>query len=107
MKPADLYTYRVIWSEDDQEFVFLFADYPSLSWLDADRGAAQNCIVKVVQGVLQDMQESGEVPPEPLTSKKYTGELRLRMPPRLHERLAIRAAEEKTSINKLILQKLA
>jgi hypothetical protein len=28
------YPYRVTWSEDDQEYVGLCAEFPSLSWLD-------------------------------------------------------------------------
>jgi hypothetical protein len=30
----DRYTYRVTWSEDDQEYVGLCTEFPSLSWLD-------------------------------------------------------------------------
>jgi predicted RNase H-like HicB family nuclease len=29
----DRYAYRVIWSEDDQEYVGLCVEFPSLSWL--------------------------------------------------------------------------
>ena len=29
----DKYTYRVTWSEDDNEYVGLCAEFPSLSWL--------------------------------------------------------------------------
>jgi len=29
----DRYTYRVTWSEDDNEYVGLCAEFPSLSWL--------------------------------------------------------------------------
>jgi len=30
---ADHYTYRVIWSEEDQEHIALCSEFPSLSWL--------------------------------------------------------------------------
>ena len=29
----DKYTYRVTWSEEDQEYVGLCLEFPSLSWL--------------------------------------------------------------------------
>ncbi|HPW17736.1 MAG TPA: toxin-antitoxin system HicB family antitoxin, partial [Candidatus Aminicenantes bacterium] len=29
----DRYTYRITWSDDDQEHVGLCAEFPSLSWL--------------------------------------------------------------------------
>jgi predicted HicB family RNase H-like nuclease len=103
---ADRYAYRVIWSEEDQEFVGLCAEMPSLSWLEEDRTKALEGIVQVVKEVLDDMQQNGEQPPVPLSERQYSGELRLRMPPRLHQRLAVQAAEEHTSINKLILKQI-
>ena len=33
----ELYTYRVEWSEDDQEFVGTVAEFPSLSYLRMPR----------------------------------------------------------------------
>jgi predicted HicB family RNase H-like nuclease len=62
--------------------------------------------VRVVQDVIRDMKKAGEPLPTPLTAQEYSGELRLRMPPALHQRLAIRAAEEKTSLNEVILRQL-
>ncbi len=106
MEQVNLYTYRVIWSADDEEFVGLCAEFPSLSWLDADRHEALDGITRLVGDVLVDMQKSGESVPEPLTSRKYSGELRLRMPPAVHQRLAIKAAEEKTSLNAVIVRSL-
>ena len=29
----DKFTYRIMWSEEDQEFVGLCAEFPSLSWI--------------------------------------------------------------------------
>src|SRR6186713_517756 len=104
MKQVDHYTYRVTWSEEDQEFVGLCAEFSSLSWLDPDRHAALDGITRLVNEVLQDMHTSGEPMPEPLTSRKYSGELRVRMPPAIHQRLAIQAAEEGTSLNALIVR---
>ena len=45
MNIVERYTYRVIWSEDDKEFVGLCAEFPSLSWLSAEREAALRGIV--------------------------------------------------------------
>jgi hypothetical protein len=42
------YTYRVTWSEEDQEFVALCAEFPSLSFLDEDMTAALDGIVTLV-----------------------------------------------------------
>lgn len=107
MTNADFYTYRVLWSEEDNEFVGLCAEFPSLSHLAPDRHAALDGIVQLVQDVLQDMESSEETPPQPLTQRKYSGELRLRMPPAMHQKLALEAAEGKTSLNAVIVRRLA
>ena len=44
----DRYTYRVTWSEDDQEYVGLCAEFPSLSWLAPTPEAALKGIRKVL-----------------------------------------------------------
>jgi len=106
MEIVDRYTYRVIWSEDDHEFVGLCAEFPSLSWLSAEREGALNGIVKLVRDTVADLDEDEEAP-VPLTDRPYSGELRIRIPPAVHQRLAIEAAERGTSLNKIIVQKLS
>ena len=59
------YTYRVIWSEEDQEYVGLCAEFPSLSYLDNDI-AALHGIVDLVGAVIEDIAANGEPIPEPL-----------------------------------------
>jgi predicted RNase H-like HicB family nuclease len=44
--------YKVIWSEEDQEFVGLHEDYPSLSWLANTEEKALNGIRKLVELVI-------------------------------------------------------
>ena len=106
MDIVDRYTYRVIWSEDDKEFVGLCAEFPSLSWLSAEREAALRGIVQLVRDTVADL-DAGEEAPLPLTDRPYSGELRIRIPPAIHQRLALEAAERGTSLNKIIVQKLS
>jgi len=51
----DKYTYRVTWSEDDNEYVGLCAEFPSLSWLADTPEKALKGIRKLVADVLSDM----------------------------------------------------
>jgi len=51
----DEYTYRVTWSEDDNEYVSLCAEFPSLSWLADTPEKALKGIRKLVADVLSDM----------------------------------------------------
>lgn len=106
MEIVDRYTYRVSWSEDDHEFVGLCAEFPSSSWLSAEREGALNGIVKLIRDTIADLDEDEE-PPVPLIDRAYSGELRIRIPPAVHQRLAIEAAERGTSLNKIIVHKLS
>lgn len=101
------YTYRVIWSEEDQEYVGLCAEFPSLSYLDESQVDALKGIVDLVEQVVADMVETGEPIPEPLAEKKFSGKFQVRIPPEQHRMLAIKAAEEKVSLNRYISAKLA
>ncbi|OGA32092.1 MAG: hypothetical protein A3F75_11975 [Betaproteobacteria bacterium RIFCSPLOWO2_12_FULL_64_23] len=101
------YTYRVTWSTEDGEHVALCAEFPSLSWLAKTPEAALKGIQKVVADVVSDMQASGEAVPEALAEKRYSGEFRVRIPPQLHRALALTAAEQGVSLNRLASAKLA
>jgi predicted HicB family RNase H-like nuclease len=101
------YSYRVIWSTEDQEFVGLCAEFSSLSYLDVDRIAALNGITKLVNNVVLDMEENGEQVPEPISERQYSGKFQVRIPPERHRMLAIEAAEQNISLNRYISDKLA
>jgi predicted HicB family RNase H-like nuclease len=103
----DRYTYRVTWSEDDQEYVGLCAEFPSLSWLASTPEAALKGIRQVVADVVNDMQKNGEDPPEPIASKHYSGKFIVRVPPEIHRDLALKAAEAGVSLNRLASAKLS
>lgn len=101
------YTYRVIWSEEDQEHVGLVAEFPSLSWVAPTQGEALNGINRLVVEVLADMKKNKETPPEPLSLQKFNGKLLVRVPPEQHRELAMEAAEQGVSMNRLIAKKLS
>jgi len=101
------YTYRVTWSEDDQEYVGLCAEFPSLSWLARTPEAALKGIRQVVADVVKDMQEQGEEVPVPIASRHYRGKFMVRVPPEVHRDLALQAAEAGVSLNRLASAKLS
>ena len=103
----DHYTYRVIWSEDDNQLVGLCAEFPSLSYLASTPEKAIQGILKVVADVVKDMEVNGESVPEPIHSRRYSGKFVVRVPPEVHRRLALEAAEEEISLNRLVSAKLS
>ncbi|MGA3344236.1 MAG: toxin-antitoxin system HicB family antitoxin [Terracidiphilus sp.] len=105
-KSLDHYTYRVTWSPEDEEYLALCAEFPSMSWLASSPPSALAGIRKVVAESVADMIANGEVPPVPLAEKRYSGEFRVRIPPHVHRALALEAAEQGISLNRLASAKL-
>ncbi|MFH0340641.1 MAG: type II toxin-antitoxin system HicB family antitoxin [Chromatiales bacterium] len=103
---GDHYTYRVTWSAEDGEHVGLCAEFPSLSWLAETPEVALKGIRELVAGTVSDMTATGEAVPVPLAEKHYSGEFRVRIPPEVHRALAIQAAEQGISLNRLASAKL-
>jgi predicted HicB family RNase H-like nuclease len=68
---------------------------------EALKGARQ-----VVAQVVADLEASGGPVPEPLAIKIFSGKFMVRIPPGLHRRLVIEAAESGVSLNRLASEKL-
>ena len=103
----DRYTYRVTWSEDDNEYVGLCAEFPSLSWLALTPEAALRGIRKIVAGIVKDMNTNREIVPQPIACRSYSGKFMVRVPPNVHRQLAIQAAEFGVSLNRIASAKLS
>lgn len=103
----DHYTYRVTWSVDDNEYIGLCAEFPSLSWLAKTHEEALKGIRRVVADVIEDMKNNGEPIPEPLASRQYSGKFVVRVTPEIHKSLVIQSAETGISLNRLISAKLS
>ena len=106
-KEVDRYTYRVTWSEEDDEYVGLCAEFPSLSWLEKSPEKALSGIRKVVKETVADLRKSDEAIPDPISTRPYSGKFMVRVPPEVHRMLAIKAAESGVSINRLVSSKLS
>ncbi len=104
---TDHYTYRISWSAGDDEYVATCAEFPSLSWLDEDQTEALKGIRQLVQEVVLDLRANGETVPVPIAEQDFSGKFLVRLPPELHRRLALEAAESGISLNRLASFKLA
>ncbi len=102
----DRYTYRVTWSPEDEEHAGVCIEFPSLSWLADSPEAALAGIRHVVAETVREMEENGEPIPAALAEKHFSGEFRVRIPSQVHRALAIKAAEEGVSMNRLVSAKL-
>lgn len=101
------YAYRVLWSPEDDEFVGLCTEFPSLSWLAPTQTEALEGIRVLVADTIKDMAVNGETVPRPLSERSYSGKFLVRVSAELHARLAREAAELKVSLNQLANQRLS
>ncbi|HEY8038108.1 MAG TPA: hypothetical protein VIF37_21245 [Methylobacter sp.] len=67
------HTYRVIWSPEDNEYIGLCTESPSLSWFAPTPEESLTGIQQIVRDVIIDMQGNGESIPTPLAEKNYAG----------------------------------
>lgn len=103
---ADHYAYRVRWSGPDEAFVGTVTEFPSLSWLADSQMDAFQGIRTLVAGVLDDMKNTGETPPEAIADRPYSGKFMVRITPEAHRQLALEAAEQQVSLNRLAASRL-
>jgi predicted HicB family RNase H-like nuclease len=102
------YTYRVFYSAEDNEYVGTCVEFgPMLSWLAPGQHEALSGIGHVVTAAIEDMRETGETPPAPIADQHYSGRFNVRIPASLHRRLAMKAAEQQISLNRLVSDRLA
>ncbi len=80
---------------------------PGADWLAATPEEALRGIRRVVAEVVADLKRSQEIVPEPLATRQYSGKFQVRVPPELHRRLALEAAESGVSLNRLASVKLS
>ena len=58
MIDQDRYTYQVMWSEEDEEYLGLCTEFPSLSWLADNPENALRGIRQIVADVIADNEEN-------------------------------------------------
>ena len=67
---AAQYTYEAMWSEEERVFIARVAEFPSLEARGDSRGSSLRALKGVVDTVLKDLAESGDVIPKAALSRK-------------------------------------
>ena len=80
MNSHDRYTYRVIWSDEDEMYVGLCAEFGLLSHLDDTPEKAFSGIRDVVAFAVKTLREDGVSIPEPISTRRYRGTITVRIP---------------------------
>ena len=106
MSSQDYYTYRIFWSDEDECYIGVCLEFPSLSACEETQEDALREIKNLVVFCVKSLEEEHKPVPEPMVKKKYSGKLSLRVPEEVHRKIALRATEEGVSINQYILSKI-
>ncbi len=105
-KISDRYTYRVYYSEEDESYIGLCAEFSSISGFGESPEEALTEVRSVVESAVEWLSEDNETIPEPISAREYKGKISLRIPPETHRRIAILAAEAGVSVNQFITSTL-
>lgn len=98
---------RVLWSDDDDGFVAVCPEIPSISGLGDTPGEAIAELDTALALALEVMEEEGRAIPEARTLSSFSGQFRVRLPASLHQWLVDEADREGTSLNTLVVQLLS
>jgi antitoxin HicB len=101
------YSMQLFWSEEDAGYIALIPEIPYLSAFGDDVEEAVREAQVAASLAVEVMTERGESPPEPQILSSFSGQIRVRMPRTLHQKLAGRARMEHVSLNTLIVSLLA
>ncbi len=101
------YTYRVYWSEEDQVYICGALELPSVLCHGDSHESVLKKAKSLVFDILQDLKKEGELIPEPISLKKFSGQFVIRTTEDIHRQLAFEAKEKGVSINRLVNRKLA
>lgn len=100
------YTYRAQWMPGTG-YLGLCLEFPHL-W--ANGLTAQEAIGAVETKVTEELaliESAGYDPPKSLTDHRFSGKFMVRVPPTLHAKLTVEAAEQGVSLNQWVLHKLS
>lgn len=101
------YTYRAQWMPDDRWYLGLCLEFPNLSANGITAHEAIAAVEKMVDEELAIIRSVDETPPASLTDHRYSGKFLLRLPPVLHAKLSVEAAEQGVSLNQWMIHKLS
>jgi predicted RNase H-like HicB family nuclease len=101
------YSMQLFWSDEDAGYVALVPEFPHLSAFGDDPEEAAR-EARLAASLLEEvMAEQGEMLPDPQILSSFSGQIRVRMPRTLHQKLAGRARMEDVSLNTLMVSLLA
>lgn len=98
------YSFTLRYSEDDAGYIAVSPEFPELSAFGESPEEAIAEAKVALELFIETYREENKPLPEPNVMKEHSGQIRIRLPKSLHQRLSLQAAEEGTSLNTLMIQ---
>jgi len=98
---------RVAWSPEDGVYVASCPEMENLAAHGDDPGEAVSELSKGLQLAIATYEEEGWELPEARTTRRYSGQFRVRLPESLHAWLADESDREGVSLNTFVVAKLS
>lgn len=98
------YSFNLRYSDEDQGYIAICPEFPGLSAFGESPEKAVEEARTALELFIETYEEENKSLPEPNVLKEYSGQIRIRLPKSLHQRLAMQAEEEGISINSLMIQ---
>ena len=105
--PAARYTPFVEWSDEDQCYIGHCPELFLGGVHGSDRAAVYAELCELIDEWIEILKTDGRELPPALAGKDYSGKFVMRIDPRLHKLLALRARAEGDSLNAYCAKKLA
>lgn len=96
------WTYRMEWSDEDNCYIISVAELPGCSTDGETIEEAVHMIKDALKSYISCMLEHSDEITEPPKPEDYKGKIAYRTSPKMHYKIAKRAAIEKKSISKII-----
>jgi predicted HicB family RNase H-like nuclease len=97
--PVRHYTKLVEWSDEDKCFVGTCPELMLGGVHGADEAEVYRELCQVVEEVIALKESKGDELPEPLSAQNFSGKFILRVDPKVHRLLALRAKARHESLN--------
>ncbi len=98
------YSFNLRYSEEDGGYIAISPEFHGLSAFGESPEEAIEEAKVALELFVETYEEENKPLPEPNLSKDHSGQIRIRLPKSLHQRLSMQAEEEGTSINTLMIQ---
>jgi predicted HicB family RNase H-like nuclease len=93
--------------DDDGDWIAHFVELPNISAFGSTAAKALKELDEAWMATKESYIQNGEDIPVAPSKKEYSGHFNVRVEKRIHRALAIEAAQQGTSLNALVSQKLA